>query len=398
MHAIGYSITTGADFIDYLLTDRTYIPEAWESVGPEKLLYMPGTFMPTKRPEQIGPAVRWAAQGLPDEAVVFCNFNHPCKFEPRIFAAWMTILANVPGSVLRFGAWINDTRANLRREAAKHGIDGYRLIFAEIVDQEDHLARLSLVDLALDNLQHGGGVTSVDALWVGLPVLTILGDKPGARLGATLCNAAGVPDMITSNLPSYINRAVALAADPALRHALRGDPTTVITTDTVRAGAAAQLSGYTDILQQPLLTVETPENLHAAILNHAGSRILIDTPSANPFNADKMSDLGRFIAVADVDPVLVVPAGLNAQDAGDMAAVFARLGWNTFIATQLDGARRLGAILAAAHGGSLAFSGVSISSSIASGLTSLSPMSLASVLLRDPEENHQYAQSGVNQA
>ena len=221
MHGYGYSITTGADYIDYLITDRTYIPDEWEAVGPEKLLYLPNTFMPTKRPSRMGKAITRAQAGLPEDAVVFSNFNHPCKFEPKLFAAWMEILTRVPGSVLWFGAWIQGTQDNLRREAAKHGIDPERLIFAEIVEYEDHLARLCLVDLALDNLHHGGGVTSVDALWVGLPVLTILGDKPGARLGATLCNAAGVPDMVVPDVPNYIKRAVALANDPDQRMELR---------------------------------------------------------------------------------------------------------------------------------------------------------------------------------
>ena len=220
MHGYGYSITTGADYIDYLITDRTYIPEEWETVGPEKLLYLPNTFMPTKRPEKMGAKVSRADVDLPEDAFVFCNFNHPCKFEPKIFAAWMEVLTRVPGSVLWFGAWMIDTQNNLRREAAKYGINGARLIFAEIVQHEVHLARLTLADLALDNLHHGGGITSVDALWVGLPVLTILGDKPGARLGATLCNAAGVPEMVVPDLANYVERAVALAKDPGQRQAL----------------------------------------------------------------------------------------------------------------------------------------------------------------------------------
>jgi predicted O-linked N-acetylglucosamine transferase (SPINDLY family) len=220
MHGYGYSITTGADYIDYLITDRSYIPEEWEAVGPEKLMYLPNTFMPTKRPEKIGATVKRSDMGLPEEAIVFCNFNHPCKFEPRIFAAWMEILTRVPDSVLWFGAWMVDTQTNLRREAAQHGIDGERLIFAKIVEHEDHLARLQLADLALDNLHHGGGITSADALWVGLPVLSILGDKPGARLGATLSNAAGVPEMVVPDLPSYIERAVSLAHAPEERAAL----------------------------------------------------------------------------------------------------------------------------------------------------------------------------------
>ncbi|MDA1100641.1 MAG: tetratricopeptide repeat protein [Proteobacteria bacterium] len=221
MHGYGYSITTGADYIDYLITDRIYIPAEWEAVGPEKLLYLPNTFLPTKRPDGVGAPVTRADVDLPDDAVVFCNFNHPCKFEPKIFAAWMEIMTQVPGSVLWFGAWMRDTRSNLRQEAAKRGIDGNRLIFSEIVVHDSHLARLELADLALDNLHHGGGITTVDALWVGLPLLTILGDKPGARLGATLCNAAGVPEMVVPDLPAYIARAVVLANDPNQRKALR---------------------------------------------------------------------------------------------------------------------------------------------------------------------------------
>ena len=179
---------------------------------------------------------------------------------------------------------------------------------------------------------------------------------------------------------------------------LRGNPVSIISTDTVRAGAAAQLSAYTDILQQPLLTAATPEDFHAAILNNAGNRMLVDTPGTNPFNEDEISDLSRFIAVNRVDPVLVLPAGINAQNAADMAAVYSRLGCNTMIATQLDGARRLGAVLSAAQGGNLAFTVVSISPSIAQGLTPLNPMSLARVLLRDPEKSHEHPKTGAKQA
>ncbi|MDP6688201.1 MAG: GTPase [Alphaproteobacteria bacterium] len=180
--------------------------------------------------------------------------------------------------------------------------------------------------------------------------------------------------------------------------ALRGTPATMVTTDSVRAGASAQLSGYTNILQQSLLSADSPEALHAAILNSRGEHLLIDTPGTNPFNANEMADLKRFIAAADADTILVLPAGINAQDAAEMAAVFSRLGCHTMIATQLDTARRLGAILAAAQGGNLALSMVSISPSIAQGLTALNPMSLARVLLRDPEQSQEYQTSGAGRA
>jgi predicted O-linked N-acetylglucosamine transferase (SPINDLY family) len=112
-----------------------------------------------------------------------------------------------------FGVWTSVTRTNLKKEAEKRGLDPGRLIFSDIVDRPVHLARLALADLALDNLYHGGGITTVDALWVGLPVLTIRGDTPGARLGATLSTAAGLPDAIVDDLDSYVETAIALAND-----------------------------------------------------------------------------------------------------------------------------------------------------------------------------------------
>lgn len=221
MHAFGYSITTGADYIDYLVTDRTYIPPEWEALGSEALIYMPDTFMPTSRPPIIPGVATRAEHGLPEDAVVFCNFNHPCKFEPKIFAAWMKILRAVPDAVLWFGSWMRNTRQNLMREAQAHGVDGDRLVFARIVEHEDHLRRLALADVALDNYYHGGGVTTLDVLWAGVPLLSVPGIAPGGRLGATLSGAMGVPELVCADLDAYVERAIALARDPAARQSLR---------------------------------------------------------------------------------------------------------------------------------------------------------------------------------
>ncbi|HZD25855.1 MAG TPA: tetratricopeptide repeat protein, partial [Alphaproteobacteria bacterium] len=215
VHGFGYSITTGADYIDYLVTDRTYIPPEWEKVGTEKLIYLPDSFMPAVRLEEDLPARSRAEHGLPEDAVVFCNFNHPCKFEPESFAAWMRVLRQVPGSVLWLGGWLDETRGNLRREAGRHGVDPERLLFADIATHPEHMARLALADLGLDNLRHGGGVTTLDALWAGVPVLTVTGNTPAARLGATLVGAAGMPELALPDLAAYEARAVALARDRA---------------------------------------------------------------------------------------------------------------------------------------------------------------------------------------
>lgn len=212
-HFLGYSITTGAGFIDYLITDRVFMPPDRGGCCSEKLVYMPDSFLVAPRaPIAAGPIERRDV-GLPEDAFVFANFNHPCKFEPIIFGAWMEIMAQVPNSVLWLGQWKAVTQGNLRQEAEKLGIDGERLLFADIVDHPDHLARLAFADLALDNYFHGGGITTTDALWSGLPVVSVAGELPASRNGATLLTCAGLPELITSTLAEYVETAVALDRD-----------------------------------------------------------------------------------------------------------------------------------------------------------------------------------------
>lgn len=212
-HFLGYSVTTGADFIDYLITDQVFMPPDRGGCCSEKLVYMPDSFLVAPRaPIAAGPIERRDV-GLPEDAFVFANFNHPCKFEPIIFGAWMEIMAQVPNSVLWLGQWKAVTQGNLRREAEKRGIDGERLLFADIVGHSDHLARLALADLALDNYFHGGGVTTTDALWSGVPVVSVAGELPASRNGATLLTCAGLPDLITSSLAEYVETAVTLSRD-----------------------------------------------------------------------------------------------------------------------------------------------------------------------------------------
>ena len=126
----------------------------------------------------------------------------------------MRILHQVPGSVLWFGEWNHRTGRQLRQAAEDRGIDGARLVFAPLMDHPKHLARLQLADLVLDNRLHGGGVTTVDALWAGVPVLSVAGADPAARLGATLNAAAGLPEMTVGSLADYETLAVRLAMDP----------------------------------------------------------------------------------------------------------------------------------------------------------------------------------------
>jgi len=220
VHYLGYSLTSGADYVDYLISDRNFIPPSLQGECSEAPVYLPDSFMATARMPIDPERPSRAAAGLPETGVVFANFNQPMKLEPVIFGVWMRILHQVPGSVLWFGEWNHRMTENLRRFAAAHGIDGERLVFAPLLDHPQHLARLQLADLVLDNRLHGGGVTSVDALWAGVPVLSAAGAGPAARLGATLNAAAGQPEMTVRTLAEYETLAVDLARDPARLRAL----------------------------------------------------------------------------------------------------------------------------------------------------------------------------------
>lgn len=220
-HFLNYSVTTGGHFIHYLVTHPTFIPPELKPHCSEKLVYLPETFIPGLRPEVVNVEYTRADFGLPDDGVVFCNFNQSFKFEPEIFAAWTHVLAAVPRSVLWFVATNPAVKENLRREAELRGIDPARLVFADELAHGRHCARIALADLAFDCLHHGGGVTTIDALWMGVPVLSVKGETPAARNGAMLLEAAGLPETVCGSLAAYEALAIELAGDPETRAALR---------------------------------------------------------------------------------------------------------------------------------------------------------------------------------
>ena len=221
-HYLGYGMTSGADFIDYLITDAVFMPPEMARYCTEKLVHLPHTFLATVRAPIQETAVRREEFGLPADGFVFCNFGRPNKLEPTVFAAWMRILRAVEGAVLWLGDWVPPTQRNLRREAAAEGVDPERLIFSGIVSHPLHLKRLALADLALDTFHHGGGVTTVDSLWAGLPVLTLAGETPPSRLGTTLLSAAEMPELITRRGEDYEALAVSLATNADRARSLRG--------------------------------------------------------------------------------------------------------------------------------------------------------------------------------
>ena len=211
---LGFPGTSGADFIDYIIADRTIIPPEHAQFFSEQVVYLPDTYQPNDRKRRIGsrtPTRR--EEGLPDEGTVFCAFNNAYKITPPIFDLWMGLLRELEGSVL----WLlGDNPAaisNLAREAEARGVSARRLIFAPRVPPEDHLARFGLADLFLDTLPYNAHTTASDALWTGVPVITCIGEAFAGRVAASLLKAAGLPELVTHSLEDYRTRARELGGD-----------------------------------------------------------------------------------------------------------------------------------------------------------------------------------------
>jgi predicted O-linked N-acetylglucosamine transferase (SPINDLY family) len=204
------------DCMDYIVADPVLVPPGSEGFYTEQLVRLPNSYMPSDptRPIAERPMTR-AEWGLPEDGFVFCSFVTNYKIMPDVFGAWMRLLDQVPGSVLWLRKGQEEARENLRAAAAGHGIDPDRLVFAGFADLADHFARYRLADLFLDTFPYGAHTTANDALWAGLPVLTMAGRCYHSRVAASLLNAVGLPELVTDSLAGYEALALELARDPA---------------------------------------------------------------------------------------------------------------------------------------------------------------------------------------
>ena len=200
-----------------------------------------------------------------------------------------------------------------------------------------------------------------------------------------------------SPLPSGRERPLLLCGPPgagktlttaklATRMVLAGTPPLVITTDGQRAGAVEQLAAFTRVLGVTLAVAPTQAMLAKALTHRSpGQPVLIDTAGCDPFNTDQARHLHQLVIQAGADMALVLPAGFDAAEAGDLARAFAALGARHLLPTRLDAARRLGSVLMAAKAGPLALTEAGIGPEVADGLEALTPAGLATRLLATPD-------------
>lgn len=212
---LGYPGTIGSNYLDYIIADKTVIPENSQAHFSEKIIYLPNCYQINDTQRPISNKIFSRSElGLPESAFVFCCFNNNYKILPETYKSWMRILNSVDGSVL----WLLEDNPwaaiNLKKAATTAGIDSNRIIFAKRVSQEDHLARHRAADLFLDTTPCNAHTTASDALWAGLPILTMVGDAFAGRVCASLIRAAGLPQLITETRDQYEKLAIELAKNP----------------------------------------------------------------------------------------------------------------------------------------------------------------------------------------
>ena len=201
---LGYPGTSGANFIDYIIADKILIPKESQKYYSEKIIYLPNTYQVRDSSLEISNKTFTREElDLPKNAFIFCCFNQNYKIIPNIFDIWMKLLKHVDGSIL----WLLEDNSiavkNLRKEAKKRKIDPERIVFAKHMPMADHLARHECADLFIDTFPYGAHTTCSDALWAGLPIVTLIGKSFASRVAGSLLNAINLEELITTTEKEY---------------------------------------------------------------------------------------------------------------------------------------------------------------------------------------------------
>lgn len=212
----GYPGTTGSPYHHYLIADENIVPPGAEIFYSEKVLRLPCN-QPLDRKRKIDHgALTRADEGLPEDGFVFCCLNGMQKITQEVFALWMRILRETPGSVLWLLTGTQAVDDRLKQLAAADGVAPERILFAQKRPNAQHLARMALADLFLDTFPYGAHSTAADALTAGVPVLTRPGRSFASRFCASVVRAAGLDELVCESFEDYARKAIAIGADPRL--------------------------------------------------------------------------------------------------------------------------------------------------------------------------------------
>ncbi|HEX6017417.1 MAG TPA: hypothetical protein VFZ28_04890 [Burkholderiaceae bacterium] len=218
---LGFPGTSGADYIDYVIGDPVVTPAEHDAHFSERIAQMPLCYQPNDSQRALPQPQPREVWGLPDGATVLCAFHQSYKIAREVFGTWCRLLHSLPNAVLWLLRWNANVEAFLKAAAVAHGVDPARLVFAPLLPADQHLSRLAAADLYLDAWPCNAHTTASEALWVGVPVVTIIGETFAQRVAASLLHASGLPELVCHDVAQYEQTVQALAADSQRREGLR---------------------------------------------------------------------------------------------------------------------------------------------------------------------------------
>ena len=211
---LGYVATTGVPEIDFIICDKYVLPVCDEDLYVEDPIRLPGSYLSFSPPFKDLRLTE--APVTINDHVVFGSLSNVLKMNIEVYSAWAEILQRVPGArlLLKCPQLSNDcVRRSVLQQCAECGISDDQLILIGNTSRREHLETYAQVDIALDTFPYGGGVTTAESIWMGVPVITLAGDGWQARAGQSILEAIGLPHLIVHSIPAYIDRAAELAGD-----------------------------------------------------------------------------------------------------------------------------------------------------------------------------------------
>ena len=214
--------TTGNSMYDYIITDTIVTPETQQRFYQEKFLPLPLTYQVNDGNLNINTESNRKPYNLPPKGVILGSLNQSFKLDPVMFEAWVEILQKHETAYL----WLLDEGEDMKKNILSYldnRIDKERIIFAERVDRQTHLARIRNIDIALDTRVYNGHTTSIEMIQSGIPLVTLEGDHFASRVSSSLLHALGIEELITKNIDDYKDVVSNLINDDNARNSLKNE-------------------------------------------------------------------------------------------------------------------------------------------------------------------------------
>jgi protein O-GlcNAc transferase len=218
---LGFPGSSGAPYIDYVIGDPVVTPLEHAAHYAEKIAQLPLCYQPNDARRERARPSRRSDWGVPEDALLLCAFHQSYKISEEVFDVWCALLRELPDALLWLLQWNTNVQDTLHAAARARGVDAQRLLFAPVVPLQQHLDRLACADLYLDAWPCNAHTTAGEALWVGVPVVTLQGQAFAQRVASSLLHAVQLDELVCHDVDSYRATVLALAADAPRRTALK---------------------------------------------------------------------------------------------------------------------------------------------------------------------------------